>query len=278
MFGTEVLNVDVATMDADVATSIDALLSERLLLLFRDQNLTPADQERCARWFGPLQDRPDVPEDAPEDERIFMVIGNRPAEGQPGVVGDGDMAIHVDQSYKACPVGLGLLYALAAPSGGGETRLVDAEAAYDALSDSVRRELVGATVEQVWNYDASAGPSHEATLDLTSAPSDNARLPSFAHPAVIQSPRTGRPALFVNRLQSRRLTTAGGIDRPDLLAELVEHMEDPRFEFDHAWQVGDLVIWDNMSLLHGRREFDPSEPRILRRVSVRGTQPTPADV
>ena len=169
-WGAVVLDLDVRSIDDDIAGAIAGLLSEHLALVFPGQDLEPHDQKRFACRFGAIQDRPDVSTEAPEAERHFMVIGNRPAEGQAGVVGDGEMSLHFDQSYKPRPVGLGFLYGL----------------------------------------------------------------------------------------------------EVHLLAELVAHVEAPRFGHDHSWSVGDLLVWDNLALLHGRRHFDPAEPRVLRRVSVRG--------
>jgi taurine dioxygenase len=61
-----------------------------------------------------------------------------------------------------------------------------------------------------------------------------------------------------------------------VLAELFDHMEQRRFIYEHEWRVGDLVMWDNLAVMHARTDFDPAEARILRRCTVAGERPLPA--
>ena len=56
----------------------------------------------------------------------------------------------------------------------------------------------------------------------------------------------------------------------DLLNELFEHQENSKFVYAHNWNVGDLLIWDNRCVLHARSNFDASELRKLRRITVKG--------
>jgi alpha-ketoglutarate-dependent taurine dioxygenase len=44
--------------------------------------------------------------------------------------------------------------------------------------------------------------------------------------------------------------------------------DDPAVSYRHQWHVGDVLVWDNIALQHGRRPFDPKEPRSLRRVQI----------
>ena len=43
--------------------------------------------------------------------------------------------------------------------------------------------------------------------------------------------------------------------------------------YEHAWRVGDALIWDNLATLHARTDFDPKERRALRRTAIRGVRP-----
>jgi taurine dioxygenase len=55
---------------------------------------------------------------------------------------------------------------------------------------------------------------------------------------------------------------------------LFDHIENPDFVFEHRWQVGDMLMWDNRCTAHARRDFDPEESRIMRRLTVLGDKPT----
>ena len=58
-----------------------------------------------------------------------------------------------------------------------------------------------------------------------------------------------------------------------ILEDLFTRIEDERYVYEHPWQPGDLVIWDNRCLVHARTDFDSAEPRLLRRFSVTGEKP-----
>jgi alpha-ketoglutarate-dependent taurine dioxygenase len=52
--------------------------------------------------------------------------------------------------------------------------------------------------------------------------------------------------------------------------EITEMLYDRRCLFSHSWKPGDILIADNLSLLHGRESFAGKSPRHLRRISVSG--------
>jgi alpha-ketoglutarate-dependent taurine dioxygenase len=54
---------------------------------------------------------------------------------------------------------------------------------------------------------------------------------------------------------------------------LFEHQERPEYVYAHAWRPGDMVIWDNRCTLHARTDFDASERRLLRRITMLGEKP-----
>ena len=46
------------------------------------------------------------------------------------------------------------------------------------------------------------------------------------------------------------------------------HSPGERFTYVHEWREGDLVIWDNHAVQHGRPEVGDRDARTLRRVCV----------
>ena len=56
-------------------------------------------------------------------------------------------------------------------------------------------------------------------------------------------------------------------DSDDTLAELRERSTEPDLIYEHRWRVGDVLMWDNTQTMHRRDPFDPSEIRLLRRIS-----------
>ena len=102
------------------------------------------------------------------------------------------------------------------------------------------------------------------------ASNDPRTAPGSFHPAICRHPRTGRPVLYLGR---RRNAWVEGMDEADsdaLLDALWTHATEVAFTYTHAWQVGDLLIWDNRAVLHRREPFDPMARRLMHRTQVRG--------
>ena len=100
-----------------------------------------------------------------------------------------------------------------------------------------------------------------------------ADAPQFVHPVVRTHPETGRKALYINRLMTEHIVDMNRDESNELLATLYDHIEQSRFVYEHVWRPGDLVMWDNRCTLHARTEFDPSNRRKLRRMTIKGDLP-----
>ncbi|MBF6558544.1 MAG: TauD/TfdA family dioxygenase, partial [Acidimicrobiales bacterium] len=151
------------------------------------------------------------------------------------------------------------LYAVTVPFTGGNTRFANAAAIYEALPERIRTRLDGLEAENAYEYSAT-----------TQMVGEGEEVASQVHPMVIRHPVTGVPSLFVSPLMTRRVVGVSEEESQQLLGELRLVLERDEFVYEHHWQVGDLVLWDNRCVLHARTDFDPAEARILRRVSLAG--------
>ena len=55
----------------------------------------------------------------------------------------------------------------------------------------------------------------------------------------------------------------------DLLDELKRHATQEKYRLSLKYGVGDIVVWDNQSLLHSATLTDPSDPRTLWRITLK---------
>jgi hypothetical protein len=80
-------------------------------------------------------------------------------------------------------------------------------------------------------------------------------IPPATWPLVQTDPRSGRKILFVgvHACEVQGMTLAEG---RMLLMDLLEHATQRQFVYQHHWQVGDLVMWDNTATVHRGRWFD----------------------
>jgi len=265
--GAEVGGLDLSRpLDRRTASEFLRAWHVHAALLFRDQDLSIEDQVRFGSVFGVVERNRTAKEGVADAPRIRFV-SNRPIRGGKAILRKGPMQLHSDYCWREVPYRATLLYAIEAPRRGGETILASTYAAYDALPEALKARIEGLTA-----YNA-----YDTERDVTSR-DDNLRPDrgGAAHPVVIVHPETGRRALYVNRLMTDHIV---GLDRAEsdrLLEELFGYTERPEFTYAHAWRPGDLLVWDNRCTLHGRNDFDPREPRVIRRITTRGEVPIPA--
>ena len=93
--------------------------------------------------------------------------------------------------------------------------------------------------------------------------------PDVKHPLVNVNPSTGRKALFID---PKTVTGVDGLpedEANDLLDRLLAHTIRPENVYDHDWQPGDLVLWDNAVVLHKRESFPSENSRLVKRMILK---------
>ncbi len=266
--GADITGVDLAQeIGPDAFDIINRAWLRHKVIVFPGQDIGEDDQVRFARLFGELQ----AVRSATHligDNQFVLHVANRPVDGKPGILPKGEMQFHVDQCYYECPCRATLLHALEVPRRGGLTRFLDTARAYAALPADEKARI------KVWRvlnvYDYIGNPTVKGDDVDRSAP-------RFVHPLVVVHPVTGERLLFANRLMSVRIEGLDGDESRRILDRLFDHAEQSRFIFEHAWKAGDLVMWDNLAVMHARTDFDPAERRVLRRVAVKGPRPSGVD-
>ena len=262
--GAEILGVDLRdAIDDDLAAKMLDAWHAHLVILLRDQTLSEEDQVRFAERFGPP-----AKIHTPQFQRqhpAVMLISNIREDGKPiGALPDGEMQFHTDQCHQERPAKASMLYAIEIPSVGGNTLFANAYLAYETLPDEIKRRIDGRKALNAYDYDTGA------TIRGADVP-DGA--PAYAHPVVRTHPATGRKALYVNRLMTRRIEGLPPQESEELLNLLFDHQEQPQFIYEHIWRPGDILMWDNRCTLHARTDFSAAERRLLRRVTILGEKP-----
>lgn len=262
--GAEIMGIDLSRrLDDALFAQILNAWHQHLILLFRDQELNEEDQVQFAERFGPLA-RIHTAQFASRHPAV-MLISNIREDGKPiGALPDGEMQFHSDQCYQEKPAAGSMLYAIEVPSEGGDTLFANAYLAYETLSDAIKRRLEGKKALHAYDYDSAAT---KRGGELAGG------APSYVHPVVRTHPATGRKALYVNRLMTRRIEGLPAAESEELLEFLFNHQERPEFVYAHVWRPGDLLMWDNRCTLHARTDFSAGERRLLRRVTILGEAP-----
>jgi len=271
--GAEVAGVDLS--EPLPQTDIDAIGAawrERLVVVFHGQNLSDPQLIAFSRNFGELDPPGPNPYGEPFNKAHpeLNVISNVIENGKPvGNLGDGEAVWHADMTYVEVPPKAALLHALEVPppEAGGNTYFADMFAAYATLPAELKKAVAGKTAV----HDASrnsAGMLRQGYKDVT----DVRQTVGAHHPLVRTDPKTGRKALFLGRRPNAYVLGLSVAESEALLDALWAHATQPRFAMCHQWQVGDLLMWNNLSVLHRRDPFDPKSRRIMHRSQIKGDE------
>ena len=267
-FGLEASGVDLSQPLSDTAfADLERTFFRAQVLVLRNQSLTPARYVAFARRFGPPEPHVIDQFHHPADPNI-LILSNRRKDGQPIGLADAGTYFHTDYSYLQVPARATMLYSIEVPSSGGNTLFANQYAAYDDLAESMKQRIEGlVAIHHYGNRKVPDEMSRTAASPLTAE--QKAKMPLITHPIVRPHPVTGRKALYAVSGSSY-----GIVDMPDdeavaLLDELAAHATQPQYVHGLSYRVGDLVIWDNASLLHSATLTDPDDPRTLWRITVK---------
>jgi taurine dioxygenase len=251
--GVEIHGVDLAgPVPAADVEHLRELYRTHHLLLFRGPPLSGDRQVEVAGWFGPV---------LAEKFGAFGVISNV-VEGSP--VPEGGLTYHSDFAFTPDPL-LGLsLHALTVPANGAPTRFADVARAVRALPPELRDELRGRRVLNVFDFGAPADRRMRAADLAPGSPS--CVLDLFGMHRV-----TGEEIVQATEMHTDCILGVAPEQSEAWLAELYGYLYAPANTYEHVWRVGDLVIWDNLAVHHGRPDFPVYEERTLQRV-VLGTK------
>jgi taurine dioxygenase len=267
--GAVISGIDISQdLDEQSLNEVKRAFHENLVIFFHDQDITEEQHKTFGRKFGTLNIHPRyVPlEDHPE------IIPIRKDPAHTTNVGG---IWHQDLTHlKEPPLG-SILYALEVPSAGGDTMFANQYLAYEALSNGMKDLLDGMVAVhdnliQSPKISANRNSTRSSKLreDL-----DEEDEPEMEHPVVVIHPETGRKALYVNSIRTRRFKDMTEEESKPLLNYLVEHSYQPEFTCRFKWKKGSVAFWDNRCLMHFALNDYPGQRRYMNRVTVNGKRP-----
>jgi taurine dioxygenase len=251
--GARIEGIDLRKVtDAEWAEINEKFLAHQVLV-FPNQDLTESEHIAFAQRWGKLVRHPYAGmKDFPDIIELRNVGKRR----------DINQHWHSDMTYNKTPPKFTMLYAKETPSIGGDTAFSNQILAYNALSEGLKNVL------------ADLKAVHTAANLATQYKQNTDEAPSATHPVVRTHDETQQQALFVCRAFTSKFVGWSTRESQSLLTFLYEHSIRPEFQARHQWQDGDIVMWDNRSILHyAVHDHADNEPRTIRRLQVEGSVP-----
>jgi taurine dioxygenase len=276
--GAEISGLDLSRpVGAAAFAAIEAALAGHAVVVVRDQRLTAAQLAAFARRFGAPQINVRAEATNAEAPEVFW-ISNITRNGKPLGSHDAGRYWHSDLCYLERPSKATMLYALEVPERDGETFgdtvFSGSAAAYDALSEAMKRRLEGLRAANGYRYMWNRKAREFGIRPVLSEKELEKYPPDAVHPVVRTHPVTGRKGLFICEGYTHRILDIPEAESQALLEELFAHVVRPEFLHRHSWRVGDLLIWDNCAVQHkATNDFEPPLRRVMQRCTMEGPVP-----
>jgi len=258
IIGAEISGVDIGKLVSDDSRSnrqmdeIHRALAENLVIFFRDQHISPDQHLAFGRKFGELHVHPAAPNEG--DPALMKIYADKDS---PRANGEG---WHTDVSCDLEPPMGSILYIRQCPPRGGDTLFANMYAAYEALSDRMKKYLEGLTA------------THDGRIAFGRFDPDG-KYPVNVHRVIVRHPETKRPVLYVNRGFTSHINELPAGESADLLQMLYKHLEKPDFQVRFRWRKDSIAFWDNRCTQHlAVWDYYP-QVRSGFRVQIKGSNP-----
>lgn len=271
-FGATVSGVDLNRLGDDEWAVIEAAWYEYAVLVFPNQHIEEAAHAALGERIGELEEFVVDRKSVPISNRKLDGSAIDPNSDQFQIL-KGNEGWHTDSTYMPLSARASILAAQVVPAQGGQTEWADMRAAYDALDDEIREQIADLAAYHSLFY-SQAKVGHKPSVGASYGLGDQ-EIP--LRPLVKVHPITQRPALFIGR-HAHGIPGLSEAESEALLERLTTFAcQSPRV-FAHAWEPGDVAMWDNRCVLHRARPYDYAKPRVMRHVRVAGDPVTEAGI
>jgi taurine dioxygenase len=264
--GAEISGVDIAGGISDEQFSeLKQAYSEYGVIFLRDQDITPDQHIEFAERWGVIN-----------VNRFFQSVKTHPriaeVRKEPEQKANIGSTWHTDHSYDQVPAMGSILYAREVPALGGDTLFSSMYAAYNRLSDGMKKTLQGLRAEHSSRHAFGEQAYVDTNMEDLGERLGNtdAATQDAVHPVVIRHPLSGRPALYVNGDFTVKFEGWTQAESQPLLDFLYAHARQNEFTCRFQWRKGSMAIWDNRATHHNAMNDYQGERRLMHRITIEG--------
>ena len=236
-------------------------------MVVRGQKLAPSQFLAFARQLG--HPEPHVIDQFHHPEHAdILILSNVQKDGKPTGLADAGTYFHTDYSYLDVPARATTLYSIQVPKVGGDTLFANQYAAYDGLSSNLKNEIEDLVALHHYGNRDDLDKTSRTVASVLSDDQEK-KMTWVRHKVARKHPVTGRTALYAVSGSSFGIEGMPQDEAIDLLDELKRHATQEKYRYRLKYGVGDVVIWDNASLLHSATLIDPNDARTLWRITIK---------
>lgn len=267
--GALIEGVDLSDITPDVFRQVYDIWKRHHVIVLRGQRLSNAQFERFSAMLGELDPPPNQGagrKSVPGHPNLYVVSNRRNAAGEPlGALGDGEAQWHTDMSYLERPPFASMLWSVELPSTGGDTWFASMPAALRSMPPDLVARLRPLAIKHDGTYDS--GGNVRKGMVANDDPTQSVGTP---HPIIIMQPETGEPTLYLGRRRNAWIVGLPLEESERLLNIIWSYATADAVTLRHRWQLGDVVLWNNLTTMHRRDAFPADEIRTLHRSQIKG--------
>ena len=274
--GADISGFDFAVLAAGQVEAVRAAWLQHGVVRFRGFDISDEQHVRFTATLGEfvLHPRQLKGEEGAHDKyEEILIIGNAKRDGKVlGTMANDEAAWHSDTYIYERPPAAALLRAIRLPSSGGDTCFANMYAVYNALPATVRRVIEGRLIQLDLVYDGAG----RIRVGQTAPDTDDVRLwPHIRHPLVRTHGESGRNCIYIGTHSRSSWIVGLPLDESAaILAEIMDWVCRPEYQFKQVWQTGDMIIWDNRCTMHRRDGWSADETRVMHRTTTMGERPS----
>ena len=271
--------------DEGLRREIDDLFIRHGMIVFEDVEQSDAMQLALSSCFGPLKEHPVAAVKRVDTDRLPGVVEIATPATSGGVVEINGKAVshwlpwHFDHCYNDELNRAGVLRSVKRVDEGGITGFMDGIALYNAFPEDLlarieTREVLYWLTTQYDQLRFGRPESYRMIRPKPSSPEFKKQADSMAraiHPAVWTRP-TGEKVLHVSVYMSDGIVGMENAEGDALLEEVCQTINRlaETCSYHHTWRPTDMLIWDNLRMLHSVSGNRPEDDRVMYRTTIAG--------
>ena len=277
--GVEILDVDITTLSSVDYAEIKEIFLEHLIVVFKNQPLKVVPYARLIEGIGKIANweqsvwrmdgsvlydnykgqyvDPFTYIGADENFPVQRVTGKKIKGDPTGIFGEGKLDWHSNMNGPFNRARGVALQGVTEGCVGTSTSWMDTTKAYEAMSDELKKRCEG--VEGRFEYSPEIWAEGLSKIQYEYMLTNKEE---FYMMPLVNISHKGKPGLYFHFMNKCSFPSD-----PELLEILKEHCFKTEFIYKHVWEIGDIVISDQVLTLHKRDQDDPKilAERVLHR-------------
>jgi taurine dioxygenase len=257
--GAFINNIFLKTLDQNLVAEIKKIINHYGVIFLKKQNVDPETYQNFANYFGkPVYYK--RLKSLNDSFPLISVLERKPSDKN---LTFGSSWLHQDTSYlKNDRPRYTMLLGVEIPEDQGDTIFSSGFSAYEKLPQKIKDKINNAI-----GVFSSSGPISatrvESDKKLGIKTSDNME----AEHSLVETVGK-RKTLYVSPGHLIKIKNVKSEEAESLKNYLIEHVNKEEFIFSYKWSQGDIVLWDNLSILHKASDIKNCR-RVMHRITIK---------